>query len=241
MLAAAAVGRQFEGPRRTARGGLSCYSAAVKKQKISANPAIDAALRLDGDPRRVQAFYEDWAQSYDLDVSSAGYSAPSICAGLLQQQLADTSATLLDAGCGSGLVGVELEARGYRNLDGFDLSESMAEKARATGCYRRVRGGVDMMQAAREYDASSYAAVISAGVFTLGHVPPRALEVLLQLVAAPGLLIVSTRSLYYEQSDFQQVVDDLLARGCMESLRLLENAPYNDDGAGHYWVFRKTG
>lgn len=213
----------------------------MKKNKISANPAIDAALRLDGDPRRVRAFYDDWAQNYDLDVSSAGYSAPAICATLLEQHLPDSAAVLLDAGCGSGLAGVELEARGYRNLDGFDLSESMAAKARATGSYRRVRGGIDMMRAADAYDSPGYDALLSVGVFTLGHVPPRALEVLLQLVRARGLLIVSTRSQYYDHSDFQQVVDELVARGCMESLQLLENAPYNDDGAGHYWVFRKSG
>jgi SAM-dependent methyltransferase len=189
----------------------------MSDDKISINEAIDAALKLDGDPDKVRAFYEDWAQRYDIDTSSVDYNAPAISARLLQQYLAATDGRLLDAGCGTGLVGVELGNLGYHDIEGFDLSDSMAQRALATGAYRQVKGGIDMMQATQSYAAEA------------------------SLTRPGGLLVVSTRTHYYDQTDFQQRVDELLADGRIELLKLLEDAPYNKDGAAHYWVFSKTG
>jgi predicted TPR repeat methyltransferase len=213
----------------------------MSDDKISSNPAIDAAMRLDGDPQNLRDYYDDWARNYNLDITSAEYSGPAISARLLRQYLDDSDASLLDAGCGTGLVGIELQALGYRRIDGFDLSESMIEQAGASGVYRKLAGSIDMMQAARSYAADSYDAVLSVGVFTLGHVPPEAMEVLLQLTRPGGLLLISTRTHYYQQTDFQPLVDKLLAEARIELVKLLRDAPYNKDGDAHYWLFRRTG
>ncbi len=211
----------------------------MSDDKISSNKAIDAALHLDGDPEKVRQFYEEWARNYNIDTSSSAYTGPEIAAKLLQRHLPEPNKLLLDAGCGTGLVGVELEKLGYRLIDGFDLSESMTEQAAATGAYRDLLGGIDMMRAAESYADDTYDAILSIGVFTLGHVPPEALEVLLRLVRKGGLLLVSTRTHYYEQTNFQQVVDALIAANRAELVQLVRDAPYNNDGDGHYWVLRK--
>jgi len=208
--------------------------------KISSNQAIDAALHLDGDPDRVRSYYDAWAQHYNRDVTSAGYSGPAICARLLRQFRNDDGILVLDAGCGTGLVGIELRRLGYTRVDGFDLSESMAGEARACGCYREVRGAVDMMQATQVYGAAGYDALLSVGVFTPGHVAPEALHELLRLCRAGGLLVISTRSQYYEQTGFQRVIDEILARRRAALLLQEMNAPYNLDGDGHYWVLEKS-
>ena len=213
----------------------------MSDEKISDNQAIDAALHLDGNPQKVRQFYDDWAKNYNLDTSSSEYTGPAISARLLGQHLPEKSSRLLDAGCGTGLVGIELQALGYDHIDGFDLSDSMAEKATATGAYRQVLGGVDMMRAAEDYADANYAAILSVGVFTLGHVPPEALIVLLQLAGPGGLLLISTRTHYYDQTNFQQVIDDLIDSGQIELLQVIRDAPYNNDGDGHYWVMRKAG
>lgn len=212
----------------------------MSDDKISSNKAIDAALHLDGDPEKVRQFYEEWARNYNIDTTSSAYTGPEIAAKLLQRHLPEPNKLLLDAGCGTGLVGVELEKLGYRLIDGFDLSESMTEQAAATGAYRDLLGGIDMMRAAESYADDTYDAILSIGVFTLGHVPPEALEVLLRLVHKGGLLVVSTRTHYYEQTNFQQVVDELIEANRAELVQLVRDAPYNNDGDGHYWVLRKT-
>ena len=213
----------------------------MSDDKISSNDAIDAALRLDGDPDRVKEFYAQWAQTYDSDVGEARYSGPVIAAKLLSQHVADRAALLLDAGCGTGQVGRELKALGYRVIDGFDLSPEMAEQATATGVYRRVVGDIDMMRAREDFPGSAYDALLSIGVFTLGHVPPAALAVLTQLLRPGGVLLISTRSHYYQQTDFQQQVDALIASGQLALVQVIWDAPYNHDGDAHYWAFRKPG
>ncbi len=212
----------------------------MSKDKISTNEAIDAALHLDGDPQKVKQFYADWAQQYNQDVNSAEYSGPVIAAKLLIQHLSDKKARILDAGCGTGLVGIELQRLDYIHLDGFDLSLEMAELATASGAYRQVTGNIDMMRAIEDFPQREYDALLSIGVFTLGHVPPQALEVLVKLVRRDGLLVISTRSHYFEQTDYQKIVDALLSSGQLGQLQVVRDAPYNHDGDAHYWVFRKT-
>jgi predicted TPR repeat methyltransferase len=213
--------------------------------KISNNEAVDAALHLDGDPQKVRAFYDEWASNYEIDINESGYSGPEIAAKLLHQfdrprgQEVCYSFNILDAGCGTGLVGIELAKLGYECIDGFDLSDVMAQKAIETGSYREIKGCIDMMQAAQSYTPQSYAAVLSIGVFTLGHVSPQAMFPLVQLASPGGLLIVSTRNLYYDETDFQRVVDELIDEGELTLLKSIKDAPYNKDGLAHYWVFRK--
>ena len=117
----------------------------------------------------------------------------------------------------------------------------MAQLAQETGAYRELKGGIDMMQAELHYAAGEYDAVLAVGVFTLGHVPPAALTVLSRLVRPEGLLLLSTRTHYYEQTDFQPLVERLLQERKLELLKMLRDAPYNKDGDAHYWLFRKSG
>jgi 2-polyprenyl-3-methyl-5-hydroxy-6-metoxy-1,4-benzoquinol methylase len=217
----------------------------MNDDKISVNEAVDAALHLDGDPVKLGSYYDNWASSYEDDMAEVSYSGPQIGVKLLKEFQAtgseklDFSARIIDAGCGTGLVGIALAELGYENIDGFDLSESMAQKARETKCYRRVLGNIDIMHAADTVAFQDYDALLCIGVFTLGHVPPQVMLPLVQLVRPGGLLVISTRNLYYDESDFQQVVDGLIDAGELTLLKVIKNAPYNKDGLAHYWVFRK--
>jgi predicted TPR repeat methyltransferase len=217
----------------------------MNDDKISRNEAIYAALHLDGDPQKVRTFYDEWASKYETDINESEYCGPEIAAKLLHQfdqprgQEICFSFNILDAGCGTGLVGTELAKLGYECIDGFDLSDVMAQKATETGSYREVKGGIDMMRAVQSYTPQSYEAVLSIGVFTLGHVSPQAMFPLVQLVSPGGLLLVSTRNSYYDETDFQRVVDELLDEGELTLLKSIKDAPYNIDGLAHYWVFRK--
>ena len=213
----------------------------MSDDKRSVNPGIDGALHLDGDPDNIKAYYEDWAETYNDDTAATEYNGPLMAARLLHRELKDANAALLDAGCGTGLVGVELAKLGFNVIDGFDLSESMADLARSTGCYREVLGEIDIMRAAEHYPEPEYDAVLSVGVFTLGHVPPEALRVLLQLTRPGGLLVISTRIQYYDQSGFRELLDNMLKAEEIILLARLDNAPYNEDGAAHYFLLRRPG
>jgi SAM-dependent methyltransferase len=47
----------------------------------------------------------------------------------------DRQARILDAGCGTGLVGRRLQQAGYRQIHGSDYSKKMLDEARSSGAY----------------------------------------------------------------------------------------------------------
>ena len=83
--------------------------------------------------------YDDWADSYDADVSSGGYAYAPMAAGLFGRYVAPGETPVLDAGCGSGIIGATLARLGYANLTGIDLSDGMLRAAERKGVYRDLR------------------------------------------------------------------------------------------------------
>jgi len=204
---------------------------------------IEEALRLEADPERVRRFYEDWAAFYDEDVAREGYVAPAISVELLERGLDARGGprdvvTVLDAGCGTGLVGALLHARGLRRIDGFDLSPEMADVARERGVYREVRAGVDLSRPLEGYAEGDYDAAVSCGVFTSGHVPPDALAHLARVVRAGGCFAVSTRTAYCEETAFEATSERLEADGVLALETVLRTRPYTEDAKAHYWLYR---
>ena len=102
--------------------------------------------------------YEAWAPTYEADlVGGYGYTAHRIAAEGMAGACPERAAEILDIGCGTGLVAVELAARGFSTIDGLDASARMLAEARAKGIYRDLRGGDVCDPAAVEpgrYDAA---------------------------------------------------------------------------------------
>lgn len=122
--------------------------------------------------------YRDGAGTYDLDLGRMGYCGPTVVAELAAATQTAYFAkeraviTILDAGCGTGLVGLQLKRLGFQLIDGIDLFEEMAEKARQTRVYRHVRSNVDLngplpTTPARAMTSRSAAASSCSGMFDL--------------------------------------------------------------------------
>lgn len=210
----------------------------------AARKRIKDSHALDGDAGRLAHFYREWASSYDLDVGRDGYCGPMIVAELagavqtayLARQRA--AIAILDAGCGTGLVGLELERLGFRLIDGFDLSVEMAEKARQTRVYRNVRGDVDLNGPLSDHSSASYDMTVCCGVFTLGHVRPDALRELARVTRPNGFVIVSTRKSYAENASFEDEVRSLQNAGVLIPAQRLNDGRYVAEEDAHYWVFQ---
>ncbi|MFC3320652.1 class I SAM-dependent DNA methyltransferase [Mesorhizobium cantuariense] len=210
----------------------------------AARKRIKDSHSLDGDADRLTHFYREWVSSYELDVGRDGYCGPTIVAELagavqmayLARQRA--AIAILDAGCGTGLVGVELERLGFRLIDGFDLSEEMAEQARQTGVYRHVRGHVDLNGLLSGYSSASYDVTVSCGVFTLGHVRPDRLRELARVTRPNGFIIASTRKSYAQTTCFEEEVRRLEESGLLVLTQRLKDGRYLAEEGAHYWVFK---
>lgn len=216
-------------------------------QKQSASQswdAIKAAHDLSGDVSKIQTYYDDWANAYDRDVSNEEYVGPRAIAEFFtrvcqptQQQQKD-QVKILDAGCGTGLVGVVLQDMGYQTIDGFDLSDSMVEIAEQTNSYQDLKGGVDMTRKIDHYDDNQYDASLACGVFTLGHVPPESIEELIRVTRPGGYVVVSTRKSYYDSTNFQEVAEQLQSDNKVKLLEHWKDGPYIQEEGAHYWAFQ---
>ena len=134
--------------------------------------------------------YQQWATDYDDDLAAMRWRAPWACAERAVHHVG-ADARVLDAGCGTGLVGVALHELGVRSLVGFDLSPAMLDLARGRGIYEAVVEGSLLDPLPFERDA--FDAVVSVGVFTHGHVGPVGLVGLPKVVRPGGFMTMTFR------------------------------------------------
>ena len=94
-------------------------------QKLNVdNPDNDDALRV---------VYDGWAADYDHDNDATLGTVSQPKTVEILSTIVGKQAKILDAGCGTGLVGAELAKRGYHRFDGVDLSAEMLQHAKIRG------------------------------------------------------------------------------------------------------------
>lgn len=116
----------------------------------------------------VSALYDQYAGSFDQDLlTNLDYRGPEVIVDGLTRAGIAGPLDILDAGCGTGLAGLAVKKLA-RRLDGIDLSEKMAEQARARGVYDSVEVG-DLLKLPQ----GAYDLVIAADVLIyLGDLAP---------------------------------------------------------------------
>ena len=95
------------------------------------------ATEFSVEPSQVEADFDAEAPEYEQHLKEWGYRVPEDSTNILKECV-PRSAKLLDAGCGTGLVGATQHALGYRNLYGCDLSTAMLEIAKSKGIYKQL-------------------------------------------------------------------------------------------------------
>jgi predicted TPR repeat methyltransferase len=154
------------------------------------------------DGKEAAELYDSWAEDYERSVASWGYTTPAVAAGLLGRYVEPRTATVLDAGAGTGITGEILALLGYGDLVGIDVSGNMLELARRKGAYKDLR----QMELGRQLDLPSdaFAAVIATGVFAAGHAPSESFEELIRVTKAGGHVIFSVRTDVYLEGGFKE-------------------------------------
>ena len=136
--------------------------------------------------------YEEWAARYDRDVNDTwGYSGPERAMIWLRHYLKPEGARVLDAGCGTGLVGVALSEGGFRCIDGIDYSKAMLAEAAKKTVYQQLQQM--NMNVALPIDAGAYDGVTCVGTFTSAHVEPEALHELVRVTRLSGIVCCTVR------------------------------------------------
>ena len=172
-------------------------------------------------PEELAEAYRCWAPEYDCDTcETMGYVGPMTAASLLNHYIENNEARVLDAGCGTGLVGEALRNMGYENVDGTDYSRNMLERAENKSCYRRVFQA-DMNQSLGVPD-NHYDASICVGTFTYAHVRPRAFDELVRVTKPEGFVCFTVRDGAYQECGYRARMLDLEADNRFELQQMLE-------------------
>jgi SAM-dependent methyltransferase len=173
--------------------------------------------------RELEAAYDGWAGDYDRHLLSLGYGNLGLATGLVERYVERDDGAILDAGCGTGQLGLLLGVLGRENLVGIDLSEGMLEVARGHGVYRELHRMV--LGESLAFADHQFAACVSLGVMTAGHAPPATLHELCRVTRPGGHLIFTLTDPALEQWGFAQKLDEMDASGCWE--RIERTAPYH--------------
>lgn len=189
----------------------------------SKNPILERIYNLEGGPEENREAYKDWADSYDKDtVEGMGYVAPAVTADKVKG-LVKADAVILDAGCGTGLAGAELAKRGFKTIDGMDLSPEMLDVARDKNAYRNLQPQ-DMTQPL-SYESDSYDAVVCVGTFTHAHVGPKGFNELVRITRKGGPIVATVHEEVWGdgyEAHFAKLEEDGLAK-----VVEIEEAPYH--------------
>lgn len=172
-------------------------------------------------PEEVAALYDRWADTYDAEMAAAGYRHPSIALALLARHLPRGVVPVLDAGCGTGLVGEWLGIVGYPEVEGLDISPGMLERARAKGAYSKLHNLA--LGGPLPFADGHFAGIVSAGVFTTGHVGAEGLDELIRICRPGGAIVLTVKNTLWEEG-FATRIAELEAQGTVT--RAEETEPY---------------
>ena len=146
--------------------------------------------------------YRKWAGLYDRDtIGAMGYVGPKAAASMLDTYLDSKNSRVLDAGCGTGLVGEVLCKMGYENIDAMDFSSDMLDEAAKKNVYSRLLQA-DMNQRL-EIEDDAYDATICVGTFTYAHVGPHAFDELVRVTRPGGHICFTIRDGAYQKYGYR--------------------------------------
>ena len=137
--------------------------------------------------------YDSWSENYDRDLlGKYGYCAHKIAVQAFAKIHSDRGASVLDVGCGTGLVGIELSQLGYEAIDGVDVSQGMLDKSYSLGIYRKLfhhRIGSSELS-----DLVGYSGVLCVGSFGLGHMQQEDIKRLIKMAAPKAPIVIFMNS-----------------------------------------------
>ena len=175
--------------------------------------------------------YNKWAKTYDKYVEEEHYYGPQNLVSVIMRHIPsrpDTKVSVLDFGCGTGLVGKEINAAFKKenidyNLTGIDISPGMITESEKLGVYNNLlcKDIVDKdlkLADVKKITSSKdgFDLILSCGVFLEGHVSLDAIpSVLLHLLSSSGgILAVTIRDTFLKKSpDFKSELTQLESDG----------------------------
>ena len=185
----------------------------------------------------LRVVYDGWANKYDHDNDATlGTISQPKTVEILYTVL-EKHAKILDAGCGTGLVGAELAKQGYDTFDGIDLSTEMLRHAETRGYAKLFQYSlIDPLPISDgEYDA-----IISAGLFTHGHVKTHAIRELIRITKSGGYLCFTINEGVYHSQGFDKEIQSITDDGLWDIKKLEKDAYMTKEQVQAYYCLAQV-
>ena len=163
----------------------------------------------------INNLYDDWAETYDVEVKENGYVSPARLASALKSFLA-LDALIYDVGCGTGLSGVALKEMGFLNIHGSEINLNMLKKAQLSGAYQSLKIG-DISNPVPD-KVGAYDAIVAVGVIGAGAAPAQLMSEALTALSPGGFLAFSLNDAAMAQRSCQEELNNILENGLATEL-----------------------
>ena len=193
------------------------------------------AYALDGAPA-AQELYDQWANAYDNDLNAMDYQSPQRAVEAVLRHLNhdnDKEVTILDAGCGTGMVGTCFASSSLQSrfvIDGLDLSEGMLAVSRKKNVYRHL--DVANLDEPLKQQEGAYNVVTCVGTLTKGHVGPKVFREFVRVTARGGLVVATVHNDVWVSGGYEKEVEDLRAAAVVDVLSTDEFGIVQDSTTG---------
>ena len=134
------------------------------------------------------------------------YTGPKETVNIFKKHALNKDIKIFDAGCGTGLVGLELKKFGYNNIEGADLSKKLLNLVP-----KKIYSKLEQIDLNNPLNKKSniYEAVLCVGTFTFGHVKPPALDEFIRIIKNKGLICFTINEGIYEEYGFDKKIKQL--------------------------------
>ena len=158
--------------------------------------------------KEVEDYYDQWTveNKYDKDMVDWKYSGPRETVELFTKNIAQKDIKILDAGCGTGLVGVELNKNNFTNLDGADFSQQMLDLVP-----KNIYQNLFKLDLNKKVDIKedAYDGITCVGTFTFGHDNPPALDEKVRISKTTSFICFTINLGIYEEYGFDKKIKEL--------------------------------
>jgi len=162
--------------------------------------------------------YQKWASLYDKDNDDElGTVSQPNSVQIFERYVKDKTTYIIDVGCGTGLVGLQLNKLGYKNFDGVDISQKMIDIAIDRSYGSLLLGNLNETL---PVESNKYEAALCVGVFTHGHVGPNRLKELARIVKPGGVVCFTVNEDIYASFGFNDAIKSLELTGIWKVLEL---------------------
>ena len=178
----------------------------------------------------IAAYYDEWAETYDVTLKNWDYQAPDDAAATLCEYL-KSGDDILDVGCGTGMFAKALSRYLECGIEGIDISAASLEIAEKHGGYDHLQRH-DLQALPLPIDDNSFDAAACVGVMTYIEDAEGLLADLCRVLRPGGYILFTQRDDRWVEKNFDSLLNNFVERGLWTPLKISKAKPYlpkNDD------------